>query len=180
MKSFSILMTLVLSMTCGIIEFLFPVEYPQRYIERDIKEDELIGTWKITADTETRIKDYFQDRDKFWPVSPTPWKSITLYQDNSCEAEIEFLWVSESDVFKEDAVLTCTWEIDKVHGYDEIGQSKYVFGLSFSFENYNKQEDKYYMYSPDAYIFEENNELIVWNFIGMPDNLSYQEFKKVK
>lgn len=180
MKLFSVLMTLVLFLTCGIVEFLFPVEYPQRYIEHDIKEDELIGIWEITADSENRIRDYFQNRDKFWPVSPTPWKSIMLYRDNSCEADLEFLWITESDVLKEGAVLTCTWELDRVSGYDEIGQSKYVTGLRFRFERYNNQEDRYYMYSPYSYIFEENNELIIWSFIGMPDKLRYQEFKKVK
>ena len=166
-------------MGCGIIEFLFPVEYPQRYMNRDIEEDEIIGMWKITDASESLIETYLQQQDNFWSVSPAPWKAITLYQDGSCEVDLVILWALDNEVLKEDdALATCTWKIDQVSAYDEIGQSKYVPGLFFRFEHYNSQEDTYSIYYSESYVAEENGQLIMWNFIGDPIYLRYQDFHK--
>ena len=179
MKFISIFLLPFLFMTCGIVEFLFPVNYPQRYIQREVNKSELIGTWEITADSQARIESYLQHPDKFLPVSPSPWKSITLNNDGSCKVNLEISWTLNNDVLGEaDALLICTWKIDKILGYDEQGSFKDVLGLVINFEYYNKQEDKYYVYDSHSYIDEENNQLVIWDFIADPANLQYQDFHK--
>ena len=167
-------------MACGIADALFPVEYPQRYIEREVNNSELVGTWQMTANSESKIEAYLQHQDDFWSVSPAPWKSITLNQNGSCEIKLEISWASDNEVLKQkDASSTCTWKVDKILGYDEQGSSKYVPGLIVYFEYYNKQESKYYVYHSESYIATENKALVIWDFIGDPDYLRYQDFHKI-
>ena len=168
-----------LLMTCGIIEVLFPLDYPQRYIEREVNQAELVGTWEITPDSEIRVNDYLQQKDvKLWALK-TPWKSISLHQDGTCEVDLELSWSLNDKVLGEtDALATCTWQIDSILGYDKGGSFRHVPGLSVSFKHYNKEADMYNIYFSESYIVEENGELILWNFIG--DSVSsFQDFKKV-
>jgi len=166
--------------TCGIIDALFHVSYPQRYIEREVDNGELIGTWQITADSRSRIEAYLLHPDDFWPVSPAPWTSITLNQDGTCKIDLEISWANDDATLREaDALPTCTWKIHKVGGYDKQGSLKYVQGIFINFEHYNKQEQLYNVYMSEAYIVEANNELIIWNFIGSPSYARYQDFKKI-
>jgi hypothetical protein len=167
-----------LLMTCGIVEFLFPLEYPQRYIEREVTQAELIGKWKITSDSVTRVNNYFQQKDvKLWALD-TPWNSISLREDGTCEVDLELSWSLNDEVLREpDAPATCTWRIDSILGYDEGGAFRHVPGLFVRFEHYNKEADMYNVYYSESYIVEENGELILWNFIG--DSVSsFQDFKK--
>ena len=98
MKLIATILFPFLILTCGIVEFLFPINYPQRYIERDVNLNELIGTWTITAESESRIMSYLQQQDGFWPITPAPWKSITLNDDSSCKADIKTLWAINNEV----------------------------------------------------------------------------------
>lgn len=95
-------------LTCGIVEFLFPIEYPQRYIERKVSESELVGTWEITPDSETRVNNYFQQKDvELWAL-PIPWKSISLYKDGTCEVDLELSWSLNNEALKEpDTLVAC-------------------------------------------------------------------------
>ncbi len=166
-------------MTCGIVEFLFPIEYPQRYIEREVNQTELLGTWEITPDSETRVNNYFQQKDvKHWALK-TPWKSISLYEDGTCEVDLVISWSLNDDMLQEpDTLPTCTWKIDTILGYNVSGSFKDVPGVFVRFEHYNKTADSYVVYYSESYIVEENSELVLWNFIGDNSYFSYQDFKK--
>jgi hypothetical protein len=170
-------------MGCGIIEMLFPIDnFPQRYIEREVDEIELVGTWKITPDSEPRIKAYFeqiQNGDLYWGPIRVPWKTITLSKDGICQIEFEVSWDNENKVLTQpDAGSTCTWKIEKISGYDKKLSPKQVLGLFVRLEHFNEQEGHYYVYYSECYIVEENNELILWSFIGDPTQVEYQDFKK--
>jgi hypothetical protein len=184
-KFISSLLFSFLVLGCGIIEMLFPIDnFPQRYIEREVDKTELVGTWKITPDSEPRIKTYFeqiQNGDLDWGPVRAPWKTITLNNDGTCKIEFEASWDIENKVLTEpDAGSTCTWKVEKISGYDKELSSKYVPGLFVRFEHFNEQEDQYYVYYSESYIAEENNELVLWNFIGDPIQVEYQDFKKTK
>ncbi len=180
MKHIHIFLLPFLFMACGIADALFPIEYPQRYIEREVNSSELVGTWNITADSETRIESYLQHPDDFWPASPAPWKSVTLNQDGSCEIQFETSWADDNDALKQlDAPSTCAWKVRKIAGYDKQGSSKYVPGLTVYFGRYNKKEDQYYGNDSESYIVIEDNKLVLWNFIGDPEYLRYQDFHKI-
>ncbi len=162
---------------------LFPIDYfPQRYIEREVDKTELVGTWKITPDSESRIKTFFekiQNGDLDWEPITAPWKTITLNEDGTCQIEFEVSWDIENKVLPEpDAGPTCTWKIKKITGYDKEFSSKYVPGLFVRLEHFNEQEDRYYVYYSECYIVEENNELVLWDFIGDPEQVEFQDFKK--
>jgi len=183
MKVVTSLLFTFLVMGCGIVEMLFPIDnFPQRYIERDVNETEFIGTWKLTSESEARIITYVEEHqkdDSFWVPVSAPWKTITFYEDGTCGINFQISWNAESKVLTEsDALPTCTWKIESISGYDNEFSSKYVRGLSVRFEHYDKQEDMYYVYNSDSYIVEENNELVLWDFIGDPLDLQYQDFKK--
>jgi hypothetical protein len=166
-------------MGCGILELLFPINYPQRYIEREVNNTELVGTWKITPDSETRMIDYFQQKDSKLYLE-APWKSISLNKDGSCKVDLEVSWSLNNEVLEEaDALSTCTWKTDKILGYKEHGSFNHVSGLTVSFEHFNKQENNYHIYYSEFYIVEENKKLVLWNFIGDPAHLSYQDFMRV-
>ncbi len=178
MKFAATMFLLISYFGCGILEALFPLEYPQRYLDRKVDEAELIGTWIITSESETSVSAYFQQGDtEIWALK-TPWKSISLYEDGTCEADIVLSWSLDSEVLREpDAPSTCTWRIDSILGYDVDGSFRHVPGLFVRFEHYNKEADMYNVYYSESYIVEENGELVLWNFIG--DSVSlFQDFKK--
>ena len=179
MKFTAIIFFPFLILTCGIIEFLFPVQFPQRYMDRDVEPKELVGTWQVTSDSQSRIDIYLQQQDEFWPISPAPWNSIILNDNGSCKIELESSWAVDNEVLNEaDALPTCTWKIDRLLGYDEQGSSNYVTGLFVRFEHYNEQEDRYYVYYSESFIAEEDNKLVIWNFIGNPSQIRYQNFER--
>jgi len=78
-----------------------------------------------------------------------------------------------------DARTTCTWKIDSIMGYDEDGDFLDVPGVFIRFEHYDKSADAYNVYSSELYVVEEDNDLVLWNFIGDPLVFSFQDFKKV-
>jgi hypothetical protein len=166
-------------MTCGLGDLLSPINYPPRYIEREVSRDELVGTWEVTSESESRINAYFQ-KQKETSALAAPWKSISLNSNGSCEVDLEISWSLNNDVLKElDALPTCTWKIDTTLGYDENGMFKDVPSLLVRFEHFNVEADLYHVYYSESFIVEENNELILWNFIGGSSFLRYQDFKKI-
>ena len=171
---------LFLLLGCGILEMLFPIEWQQRYIDRKVESSELLGTWVLTSDSETRIKAYLEQNDFSWGYIDAPWKTITLRRDSSCQVELELSWDPENSVLTEsDALPTCTWKVDNILGHDTDGSFKDVQGLFVRFEHYEQQTDSYLVYYSESYIVEENNELILWNFIGDPTYFDYQDFKRI-
>lgn len=184
MKFIPSFLLLFLVLGCGIIEFLFPIEnFPQRYIEREVDNIELVGTWNITPDSEPRIAAYFdeiKDSGLYWGPVKAPWKTMTLNQDGTCQIDFEASWDIENKVLTEsDGLSSCTWEIKKISGYDKEFSSKHVPGLVMRFEHFNEQEDLYHIYDSESYIVEENNKLVLWYFIGDPTHLQYQNFGKL-
>ncbi len=175
-----ILMTPLIFASCGILELLFPVEFPQRYIDRDIQQSELVGTWNITPDSEARADDYFQQTDIERRELNAPWKSINFQEDGVCEVEIVENWAVNNTVLQEgDARATCTWNIDSILGYDEGGSIIDVPGVFIRFEHYNKSTDAYNVYYSELYVVDEDKELVLWNFIGDPiPTFLFQDFKK--
>jgi len=175
-----ILVTPLIIASCGILELLFPIEFPQRYIHRNVQQAELIGTWNITSDSEARTDDYFQQIDIERRELNAPWKSINFQEDGVCEVEIVENWAVNNTVLQEaDARTTCTWKIDSIMGYDEDGDFLDVPGVFIRFEHYDKSADAYNVYSSELYVVEEDNDLVLWNFIGDPLVFSFQDFKKV-
>lgn len=162
---------------CGIIEMLFPAEFPQRYIEREVDRAELIGTWEITTESEAIINDHI-GQDQTWETIDSPWKTISLNEDGSCQIDFEITWDPDNNVLTDPASLsTCAWKMDTALGYDENGYFKDVPGIVVSFNRYDETLDKYFIDYSKNYIAEENGELVLWDFIGETPFYT-QDFKK--
>ncbi|HNE06172.1 MAG TPA: hypothetical protein PLT08_16725 [Anaerolineales bacterium] len=166
MKFISTVASLFIVFGCCILSAIF--ELPERYIERDVKVEEMVGTWNLTSDSEADVNtwiNYHWD----WGID-APWKTFTLNKDGSCKVEFQSEWLSSSDLATTN-VISCTWKLEK----EENLSDKISPVLKFKFEYSDKGTSMF-----SSYLFEENNKMIVWNFIGDPDDFITQDFVKVK
>jgi len=181
MKLISLFLFLLLLFTCGIGDALGGIDIPQRYIERQVNHTELVGTWNLTTDSENNIQSY--DLSSDIPHHPNPWKSITLNDDGTCHVDFESSWNTwGDDLGKPSTLAACTWKLDTLTGYDKDLSPKAVPGVSVRFEYFVASTNSYEVYDFDSYIAEENNQLILWNFVGdITDSavgFIFQDFKK--
>lgn len=169
MKFISPIASLYIVLGCGILSAIFGL--PERYIERDVKPEEMVGTWSITSDSETDVNDFVREFPD-WGAS-APWKTFTLNSDGSCKLEFEDDWLGKSysnDVIS-NSITSCSWNLAMEENLS--GKTSPVLKLEIEYPN-----NHYMMYS--LYIFEENSELTLWDFIGDPDDFYPQDFVKVK
>lgn len=169
MKFISTVSLLFMLFSCGIFNAIF--ELPERYVERDVKPEEMVGTWAITSESETDV-DNFVTKFPDWGAS-VPWKTFTLNNDGSCELELEIDWLSKSyskDIISK-SMTSCSWNLAAEENLSN--KTSPILKLKLEYPN-----NLYMLYS--LYIFEENSELIVWDFIGDPDDFHPQDFVIVK
>ena len=166
MKYISTIASLFIIFGCGILSAIFGL--PERYIERDVKVEEMVGTWNVTSDSEADVNTWINHHWD-WGIG-APWKSFTLNEDGSCKVEFQDEWLSSSDLATSD-ITSCTWNLAK----EENLSDKISPVLKFNFE-YSDEGTAIF----SSYLFEENSRLIVWNFIGDPDDFITQDFVKVK
>ena len=146
-------------------------DLPERYIERDVKAEEMIGTWNITPDSEVDVNNFikkFPDWSGF-----APWKTFTLNSDGSCGVELDTAWLGDS-YSKDVAVVkttSCNWNLaEKENLSNKISP---ILELGFDYLDSNGL-------MTSLYIYEENSKLILWGFIGDPDDFRPQDFVKVE
>jgi hypothetical protein len=169
MKFFSAIGSLSILFGCGIMSLIFGL--PERYIERDVKADEMVGTWNVTPDSEADVNKFvgtFPD----WGAT-APWKTFTLNNDGSCIVEIKNDWLGNfySDLATVN-MTSCSWNLAREKNLsDKISP---VLELEFGYP------DNYGTALFSLYIFEENGKLITWNFIGDADDFLPQDFVKVE
>ena len=169
MKFFSIIASLVIVFGCGIMNVIFGL--PERYIERDVKAEEMVGIWNITPDSEFDVNEFikkFPDWSGF-----APWKTFTLNSDGSCSVELDTVWLGDSYFTDVPVVNTtsCNWNLAKQENLSN--KISPVLELSFDYPDSNGL-------MTSLYIYEENIKLILWGFIGDPDDFRPQDFVKVK
>ena len=170
--------TFIVVFGCGIMNLIF--DLPERYIERDVKIQEMVGTWNITAQSETDVNKFLKDFPG-WGAS-APWKTITLNSDGTCMVQLEIKWLRDEneistefprDPIPEDVksnnITSCAWNLAK----EKNLSNKISPIVEFDIEYPNRYGMKY-----SLYIYEENNKLILWNFIGDADDFLPQDFMK--
>ena len=169
MKFFSIIASLVIVFGCGIMNVIF--ELPERYIERDVKAEEMVGIWNIAPDSEVDVNNFiekFPDWDGF-----APWKTFTLNSDGSCSVELDTAWLGDS--YSNDVAVvkttSCNWNLAKQENLSN--KISPVLELGFDYPDSNGL-------MTSLYIYEENSKLILWGFIGDPDDFRPQDFVKVE
>ncbi|MBK9926162.1 MAG: hypothetical protein IPP66_12825 [Anaerolineales bacterium] len=168
---------------CGILSLLFDV--PNRYITREVQTQELAGEWRIKQESEERLQK-FRDTFPDWP-DLAPWKTIRLNNDGTCQVKLEIQWlpnykdsppeISHSEIPNDvltNNILACSWEISTTNGITSEG-NKDVPSVKISIEYPNNYSRTY-----NLYIYEENEDLILWNFIGDPDDFVPQDFVKTQ
>lgn len=132
----------------------------------------MIGDWHITPKSEMDVN-LWVDQNPDWGIH-APWKTITLNKDGSCTVAIEIGWLRESGRYSKEVLankmVSCSWNLTEDENLS--GKLSPVLELEF---NYPKN----YTTKSSLYIFEENNELIIWSFIGDPDDFQPQDFVKV-
>lgn len=162
MKTISSILITGMFLGCGIVSLFFPP--PDRYIYRDVKPEELTGTWQITAESQS-IVDEFIIRYPDFPIA-APYETITLNADGFCLVH----WLKKLDFAMRTGLLGCKWEIKK----SSYTTGKDISLVEFAFEYFGN-----YTAYRSLNIFEENGELILWKYVGDPDDAVPQEFKKV-
>jgi hypothetical protein len=168
MKFIAAVASLSIFFGCGILSVIFGL--PERYIERDVTPEEMVGTWNITSESETDVKEFI-GRFPSW-VAYTPWKTITLNSDGSCNVESDLNGLGEVHTNDSlDKIISCSWKVGK----EENLSGKQSPVLEWDLEYSNNQGSL-----RSLYIYEENGKLILWNFIGDPDEFRVQDFVKVK
>ena len=181
MKFFLAVATLLVVFGCGIMNPSY--DTPKRYIDRDVKAKEMIGTWEITPESVTSV-DKFINESKWWITdAPIPWKAITLNGDKTCDVRFEINWLPNENAFPTSVphplisndvlvndMVSCRW---KISTRIRVNKEVPAFHLDFEYPNNT--------YSMDSlYIYEENGRLILWDFIGNPDYFIFQDFVKTK
>jgi len=154
---------------CGLLEATLPLEWPQRYIEREVESDELVGVWELTSNSEREIKNYYSQRNEAVELS-SPWKTIVLNQDGSCSVEFVLDWNSWEILEYASTLETCTWKKEQLLGYNERGLSMDVLGVRFGFEYHDPITGANRGIVPQLYIYEDDGELILWDFYGVPEH----------
>jgi hypothetical protein len=169
MKLLSAFVSVSIIFGCGIMSAVFGM--PERYVERDVTLEEMVGTWNVTSDSEADVKAFvakFSDWDAYMPFT-----SITLNGDGSCRAEHKANWLDEVPSSDISMIYTtsCSWDLATEENLS--GKWSPVIKLGFEYANN-------YGWRQSLYIYEENDELIVWSFIGDPDDFRTQDFVKRK
>jgi hypothetical protein len=174
MKSILGIGSVFIFLGCGIMTVIFGL--PERYIERDVQLQELVGKWQITPDSE---KDLIEFQEKFPDLNDlaVPWKTIQLNEDGTCQLTLENKWTSKpsnsssgtsQDIPDKD--IACSWKTAKVSAIT----NENVPGIEISTDPSGR-------YGHPLYIYEdEDKTLILWNFIGDPDDFTPQDFIKVQ
>jgi hypothetical protein len=181
MKSLLAIGSVFLFFGCGILSFIFGL--PDRYIKRDIETQELAGEWKMTPESEAELNK-FRETFPDWPDF-APFKTIQLNSDKTCRVKLEIQWLpnyenSPSGIPPEDIpndvltnnILACSWKITKTSGFSDSG-NKEVRDIEILISYPNNYDRTY-----SLFIYEENNALILWTFIGDPDDFVPQDFLK--
>lgn len=167
MKFFSAVASLFIVLGCGIMSVIF--ELPERHIERDVKIEELVGTWKVTPESESDVNSWVNQQPDWGIVSP--WKTFTLNGDGSCKVELQANWLGDfyADLATK-SMNSCSWKLEKEKNLSD--NTSPVLKLDFEYPgNYTA------MFS--LHLFEEDGKLILWNFIGDPDDFVTQDFVKL-
>jgi hypothetical protein len=170
MKLLSAFVSIFIFFGCGILSVIF--DLPERYIERDVTQEEMVGTWNITSDSEADVREFvakFSDWDAYMPFT-----SLTLNDDGTCSGEYKANWLDEvaSSDISIIRTTSCSWDLLKEENLS--GKLSPVIRLGFEYSNNSKGGGL------PLYVYEENDELILWSFIGDPDDFRTQDFVKVK
>ena len=168
MKFFLIINSLITILACWIVSTAFDI--PERYVEREVAQGEMPGIWRVTPESESKV-DAFTDKFPDWGAS-APWKTFTLNSDSSCEIEFESAWLSASrSDLNSRTIEACSWSL--VEEENASHKVSPILKLRLDFAN---NVTSFF----SLYIYEENGELILWNFIGDPDDFNPQDFMKIE
>jgi hypothetical protein len=145
---------------------------PDRTVKRDVLDNELYGDWVLTGQS---LK-YLNKQQTDYP----DWESITypslrfeLNEDKTVKAWIyeKYLPISffKYPVTVNDSVLISgKWTISKdSYSTDTISTFKNKLYLDFNINAIVTLD-----------IAEKDGKIILWSYIGDPDNLYYQEYKR--
>jgi hypothetical protein len=150
---------------------------PDRTVKRNIDENELYGDWTITVQSLNFI-DKQQSDYPDWKSITFPVLTFKLKTDNTVEAWLAKKYIPISifeypeDVI-DSTVISGIWKIEKDTLYKKASDVGYGNKLNLKFDF---KGNRIFFINLD--ISEQNGKLILWSYIGDPDNLYYQEFMK--
>ena len=167
-------------------------DLPQRFINRDLRAEEFVGAWHITPNSELQVNKYVEEQPPSSYGADTPFASFTLNSNGTCQIVLKIEWLpgyqtqtiahETPSSYKPaflihydelvNTYLSCTWKISKESDYNNDKEVP-IIDLEYEYSG-----DQYTL--TKFYIFEENGKLILWNFIGDPDQFSLQDFSKIK
>jgi len=164
MKIIWFMASLVTILACGIVSAGF--DFPERYAQREITQDEMPGIWRVTPESEAKVDD-FTNKYPAWGAS-APWRQLTLYTDGSCQIEFESAWLGDTQSELNSRIMeSCSWSLAQ----EENPSHKISSALKLRLDFANNVTTFF-----SLYIYEENDQLILWDFIGDPDDFNPQDF----
>jgi hypothetical protein len=176
MKIFASILTIFSIFGCGILSAIFG--NPDYYINRTVEPKEIIGSWKITPNSEAEILS-FRRSIKDWGID-VPWKAIVFRDNNYCDVKLEISWLNEDNnlptefphnIYSKDElannISSCVWEITRTENIDQ--KEVPIINITLSYLDTSNQ-----IYI--LYIHEKDSKLILWNVIGDWDDFQTEEF----
>jgi hypothetical protein len=165
-------------LACGGLAMLFEDDVPKRDVKHIVKFEEfIIGTWEMTEKSNNYVENQARRviQNDVWGIN-APWRKIELRADGSCYTALERSWLGKhlQEIANKD-YSACSWNLKKeTVMVREQNSDVFYLGVTFHYSG------KFTSWGTSFYIAEENDKLVLWSFIGDPDDYLYQDFIKVK
>ncbi|MEZ4937407.1 MAG: hypothetical protein R2799_07420 [Crocinitomicaceae bacterium] len=149
---------------------------PKRQIDRKPTYRELVGFWEITSSSIQSVEKW-QEKYPDWD-NGFPYESFFLKEDSSVLMPLKpnkLFWRENFSKQSLEDTLKGVWSIKKepvIYGDDD---STYIVSIRLDYYENSKRTHMEFL---DLIIAEENGELILWTFLGDPDQVIYQDYKK--
>jgi hypothetical protein len=148
---------------------------PDRHIHREVKPSELTGTWQATNASLERII-----HEGYSLYTAPKEQCFTLFKDGTCEFNGYpwYLYNPAAQEQKKDYMRSMTgrWTIAKESTW-VLHRSVEVPALQIDIET--KEGNITGSIIITLFIVEEKGNIILWEYIGDPDYLTYMDFAKV-
>jgi hypothetical protein len=152
---------------------------PNRYIKRDVKPAELVGTWQVTDNSLERLV-----KEGYSKYVKKELNQLILLDGGMCNICMYDPWIPtptpEEDEECYKPLTGATWKITKQIAY--VGHREtMVPAVEITIEKVEETPDGSNIFTRifRLYIVEEKGHIVLWTFINDPDYRKYMDFIRV-
>jgi hypothetical protein len=148
------------------------LELPDRSVQRKVSKNELYGSWSVSNSSVSRME-YFESENPDWDGIPFPAMLFTLQKANHITGVFNAKYIRKED--KDDFFLLSDYKdtLTLVGQWDLEADTMFHYKIVAQFD-FPKNHTYFYSFN----LAEEDSSLVLWNYIGDPDDVKYQDYKK--